>query len=1063
MDGADVERERQVGVGGGVRGKCGEENGASDDVGGTEGGRNGSSDTKVGARHRPTARAPRPAPRHGGDSALWIKIACALFAFFLYVNTVEYGFVYDDHRAILTNDDLLPSTPLTALLEHDFWGRPIWHAGSHKSYRPLAVLTLRLNAALAGGSLKPGPLHLGNALLHAMVTALLTHFAALLLLVNQKVCPKNATSSPQNKVSDRRGGKMQTSGNNGGISSDALSSVQHWKSDASGPSVHERSQDLELSRSSAATPIHRQRTSSTSSSSSMEDRQGVGVGGDQGFCNQAGVMLTGLLFACHPVHTEAVCGLVGRADIAASLFSLLALMAYRRHAIERDSKPSQGGICSSTAISVACLGLSVLFGVAAMLSKEHGLAALPLCLTYDALVHCRCSPMTKFLRKCLRSSKTCSIPGLFSSSQQTRSHGPQEHSPTKSCLKLNSQADSPGGGFYQSFVLVCIATSLLLAVRCAALAGSLPTFSSADNPASRSTSTLVRTLTFLYLPALNMKLLLCPTTLSFDWSMDAVPLVKSIADRRNIASLALYLCLAYILLRLIFSAIPLIHCLGYWRTKANNLPKRRKGSVSSQCFESSSDAPITLFAMSMIILPFLPSTNLIAYVGFVIAERVLYAPSMGYCLLLGLGFSHLLRATTIPPLKCWGCVPKVAIVCSAILLLIAFTTHTVMRSMDWRDEESLYRSGIKVNPAKAYGNLGNVLSTRGRTTEAEKAYRLALLHRPNMADAHFNLGLLLQNKGELKEAIECYKRAVQFRPSLAVAHLNMGLSMVRVGNWEEGMERLRLLTERGGEKVGDASLLKDPRAHQAALASARFHLGRLLAQRGHLTEALETLQDALHRMPPHYSPQSLLNMLGEVHRQLGQEDAAEEWFRASLQSKPDHIPAHLTYARLLADNKTRIPEAEKQYLKALHIAPRDVSALHQYGRFLVEQGRHSEAAEYFKLATEVLDPPQFEDVMAAATSYRLCGNLREAEVYYRKGVQLRPQLHSTHVNLGALLHLTGRLDDARKSYERALNLKPGDQLTMTNLQRLQASKPCHLSSFSKNNSKQMPTPKNGVG
>lgn len=36
----------------------------------------------------------------------------------------------------------------------------------------------------------------------------------------------------------------------------------------------------------------------------------------------------------------------------------------------------------------------------------------------------------------------------------------------------------------------------------------------------------------------------------------------------------------------------------------------------------------------MTILPFLPATNMFFYVGFAVAERVLYVPSMGFCLLV---------------------------------------------------------------------------------------------------------------------------------------------------------------------------------------------------------------------------------------------------------------------------------------------------------------------------------------------------------------------------------------------------------------------------------------------
>jgi len=48
-----------------------------------------------------------------------------------------------------------------------------------------------------------------------------------------------------------------------------------------------------------------------------------------------------------------------------------------------------------------------------------------------------------------------------------------------------------------------------------------------------------------------------------------------------------------------------------------------------------------LLAILMIILPFLPASNLFFPVGFVIAERVLYLPSAGYCILVSLGIHAL--------------------------------------------------------------------------------------------------------------------------------------------------------------------------------------------------------------------------------------------------------------------------------------------------------------------------------------------------------------------------------------------------------------------------------------
>lgn len=48
-----------------------------------------------------------------------------------------------------------------------------------------------------------------------------------------------------------------------------------------------------------------------------------------------------------------------------------------------------------------------------------------------------------------------------------------------------------------------------------------------------------------------------------------------------------------------------------------------------------------LQALSLIVLPFIPASNLFFPVGFVVAERVLYVPSMGFCILVAHGFKIL--------------------------------------------------------------------------------------------------------------------------------------------------------------------------------------------------------------------------------------------------------------------------------------------------------------------------------------------------------------------------------------------------------------------------------------
>jgi hypothetical protein len=123
-------------------------------------------------------------------------------------------------------------------------------------------------------------------------------------------------------------------------------------------------------------------------------------------------------------------------------------------------------------------------------------------------------------------------------------------------------------------------------------------------------------------------------------------------------------------------------------------------------------------------------------VGFVVAERVLYLPSVGFCLLAGHGALHL---WSVSDHLSQGRRVKGLLASTALLVLLVLSGRTLRRNEDWVGEEELYRAGITINPPKSWGNLGNVLNNAGRTAEAEVAYRQALRFRSNMADVHYNL------------------------------------------------------------------------------------------------------------------------------------------------------------------------------------------------------------------------------------------------------------------------------------------------------------------------------------
>ena len=255
----------------------------------------------------------------------------------------------------------------------------------------------------------------------------------------------------------------------------------------------------------------------------------------------------------------------------------------------------------------------------------------------------------------------------------------------------------------------------------------VPEFAPADNPAADSDSALTRTLTFLYLPVCNLWLLAYPRTLSFDWSMDAIPLVESCCDIRNVWTISLCAGLTYVTW-LVFgvnqhhgkvkkptsngyanhctaSTVPATNSSAVVANKTNAHRRFvRCGSVSSTDSDDSTkylryraslaSLHIIIISLALLVFPFVPAMNLFFYVGFVIAERVLYIPSMGYCLLLAHGVYTLLRT------QCDRTGGRKVVVGVFVGLVLVYSVRTVVRNHDWRSEENLYKAGISVNPAK---------------------------------------------------------------------------------------------------------------------------------------------------------------------------------------------------------------------------------------------------------------------------------------------------------------------------------------------------------------------------
>ena len=94
-----------------------------------------------------------------------------------------------------------------------------------------------------------------------------------------------------------------------------------------------------------------------------------------------------------------------------------------------------------------------------------------------------------------------------------------------------------------------------------------------------------------------------------------------------------------------------------------------------------------------------------------------------------------------------------------------------------------YMIAIRFNPnyADAHHNIGNVYSALGRFDEAIKEYMIAIKLKPNAPKPHYNLALTYSNQERFDEAVKEYMIAIKLKPDYIGAHYNLGLIYLKKG------------------------------------------------------------------------------------------------------------------------------------------------------------------------------------------------------------------------------------------------------------------------------------------
>jgi tetratricopeptide (TPR) repeat protein len=242
---------------------------------------------------------------------------------------------------------------------------------------------------------------------------------------------------------------------------------------------------------------------------------------------------------------------------------------------------------------------------------------------------------------------------------------------------------------------------------------------------------------------------------------------------------------------------------------------------------------------------------------------------------------------------------------------------------------SFLRAALVLRPHSptVYNNLGAALRAQGKLEEAAAAYHKALQLKPDLAQARNNLGNVLQAQGKLMEAISAYDQALQLRPNYVEAHYNRGNALKAQRKLADAVKAYR--------KVLDLKPTFRDLDLRPTFARAQCNLGIVLLDQGEVTQALETLRQALVAF------QETI----EAFRQ-----AAAPRNVAAL--KLDLAIAHTNLGNALAQ-QDQLAKAAAEYQKAINLAPSYALAYCNLGLILGRQGRYVDALSAMKKGHEL--------------------------------------------------------------------------------------------------------------
>ena len=436
----------------------------------------------------------------------------------------------------------------------------------------------------------------------------------------------------------------------------------------------------------------------------------------------------------------------------------------------------------------------------------------------------------------------------------------------------------------------------------------------------------------------------------------------------------------------------------------------------------------------------------------IVADRFMYLPILGFCLLFGRGCQHL-----------WGKVAnksrlyKRLVLGGGLFLAIFLSVQTFKQCQIWQNSITLWRHQLHFYPEEpvALNNLATALRDAESYQEAERQYKMILkmqtegidikmmsnasgvinqikgiinLYKKAIninsiyVDAHYNLGHLYEDIGRQQDALEAYEKALSINPAHKDSYYKLGHLYQELGQAQKAvMAYSQIIRSNPSDEDGYLNLIK-------TYSEIIKEEPQNLIYRKARESVLEAYADLINSKGS--NSVSFFNM-GVVHNEIGDPLSAIRYYQRALEINPNYCDALYNLGNTY-EQIGYVKEAISSYEKVVELSPRYADAYLNLGVIYSSLGQKQKAESFFQKVVAV-DPHNSTAYFNLGFIFETKGEFQKAREFYEKTIQFNPKHEEAYYNIGNVLANLGRNKEAILFYQKAITVNPNHVNAFVNL------------------------------